>query len=52
MQAVKALPLTIAHTGTIVLVVVFSTRSQALQPPFKTPQAFWKGKSPFPSKII
>ena len=27
--------------------VVLSTCSQAIQPPFKMPQAFWKGKFPF-----
>jgi len=43
------LVLNAAHTGSVVDFIVLSTCSQAVQPPFKTSQAFWKGKFPFPS---
>jgi hypothetical protein len=35
------------HTGSVVHFVVLSTWRHAIQPPFKTPQAFCRGKSPF-----
>ena len=43
------LVLNAAHNGSVIDFVVLSTYSQAVQPSFKTPQAFWKGKFPFPS---
>jgi len=43
------LVLNAADTGSVIDFVVLSTCSQSVQPPFKMPQPFWKGKFPFPS---
>ena len=42
------LVLNAAHNGSVIDFVVLSTCSQSVQPPFKMPQPFWKGKFPFP----